>query len=62
LVAGREAAYHVLLVDLDEGFRVMASAEDGAEDYPIGLRVVGRFDAPEDGASEPRLVFAKESD
>ena len=44
----REGAYNVVLVDLDEGYRVMSTVAVGAR---IGTRVRGRVD--DDG----RLVF-----
>ena len=44
----REGAYNVVLVDLDEGFRVMSTVAVGAR---IGTRVRGRVD------DEGRLVF-----
>lgn len=61
-VAGRDSGYHVLLVDLDEGFRVMASADDDTVDYPLGARVRGRVVSdPEPPDAEPRLVFMREA-
>ncbi|MCR2799328.1 zinc ribbon domain-containing protein [Microbacterium sp. zg-Y818] len=50
---------HVLLVDLDEGFRVMGSATDDAGAYAIGSRVRGAVDVGNPEA-EPRFVFAEE--
>ncbi|MFG1878174.1 Zn-ribbon domain-containing OB-fold protein [Sphaerisporangium sp. NPDC049003] len=48
--------YTVVLVDLDEGFRVMSTVvEVPAEDVRIGARVRGRVD--QDGPSGPRVVF-----
>lgn len=62
-VAAREGGYHVLLVDLDEGIRVMASASDDDAEYPIGMRVRGRFvSESERPDAEPRLTFSKEID
>ncbi|WP_261566536.1 Zn-ribbon domain-containing OB-fold protein [Frankia gtarii] len=50
-------AYSVCIVELDEGFRMMSSVVDvPAEEVPIGLRVVCRFETS-DGA-DTRLVFA----
>jgi len=59
-VAGGEKGYHVLLVDLDEGFRVMASADDDGADYPLGAHVLGRIETDaEHPDAEPRLVFSR---
>ncbi|MCR2824107.1 Zn-ribbon domain-containing OB-fold protein [Microbacterium sp. zg.Y909] len=61
-VSGRDGGYHVLLVDLEEGFRVMASADDDAADYPLGARVRGRVATDSENADqEPRLVFSREA-
>ena len=50
---------HVLLVDFDEGFRVMGSATHDDGTYAIGSRVRGAVDAS-DPEIEPRFVFAEE--
>jgi uncharacterized protein len=50
---------HLLLVDLDEGFRVLGSATDDTAAYPIGSRVRGTVDAA-DPDTEPRFVFTAE--
>ncbi|MGN6125141.1 MAG: Zn-ribbon domain-containing OB-fold protein [Humibacter sp.] len=57
LPAREGSGRYVLLVDLDEGFRVLGSAADDTGDYPIGSRVRGSVDAGEHEA-EPRFVFA----
>lgn len=59
-VPNREGGGHsVLLVDLDEGFRLMASAHDEAETLSIGMRMRGSV-VWESGESEPRFVFQRE--
>lgn len=60
-VPGRDGGgYHVILVDLAEGFRVMASVADDTLDYPIGAAVVGHAEVePENPEKDPRFVFEK---
>lgn len=61
-VAARDGGgYHVLLVDLDEGFRIMGGAVDDTAEMPIGARVSGgvHLDA-ERPEAEPRFVFTRE--
>ena len=53
---GRDGAYNVALVDLDEGPRMMTRIE-GVETVPIGTRVRARI-VQEDGA--PLVVFDPE--
>lgn len=56
-----EPAYNVVLVDMDEGFRLMSRVEDlPAADVRIGLRVRARIHAPADGAP-PYPVFVPEA-
>lgn len=63
LVSARDGGYQVLLVDLDEGFRVMASASDDDAEYPIGARVRGQFLSDSERTDdEPKLKFSKETD
>jgi hypothetical protein len=61
-VTQRDAAsYAVSLVDLDEGFRMMASVVDiDAEDVQIGMRVAARFEPVDDDAlgQTVRVVFS----
>jgi uncharacterized protein len=55
-----EPAYNVVLVDMDEGFRLMSRVEHvPAEAVRIGLRVRARVHMPE-GAS-PYPVFVPEA-
>lgn len=50
-----EAAYNVVLIDLDEGPRLMSRVEGVApEQVVIGMRVVARI---ERGGAEPVLLF-----
>ncbi|GAA4232654.1 hypothetical protein FHR32_008605 [Streptosporangium album] len=60
VISPRDALpYPVVLVDLDEGFRMMSTVvEIPAEDVRIGARVRARVD--QDGPSGPRVVFAAE--
>ncbi|KQZ85232.1 hypothetical protein ASD56_02395 [Microbacterium sp. Root166] len=50
---------YVLLVDFDEGFRVMGSSTDDTGAYAIGSRVRGAVDTS-DPEAEPRFVFTEE--
>jgi uncharacterized OB-fold protein len=53
-----EAPFNVVLVDLDEGFRVMSSVEDADNgDVAIGLRVALKTVHELDGDGLPRPVF-----
>ncbi|GII66177.1 hypothetical protein Skr01_62620 [Sphaerisporangium krabiense] len=56
VIAPRDAdPYPVVLVDLDEGFRMMSTVvETPAADVPIGMRV--RAHVEQDGPSGPRVV------
>jgi hypothetical protein len=55
--------FNVVLVDLDEGFRVMSSVEDVAnDDVRIGMRVALKTIHPGDEGGFPRPVFAAEED
>ena len=56
-----EPPYNVVLVDMDEGFRLMSRVEDvRPEDVRIGQRVRMRVHTPADGAA-PYPVFAPEA-
>lgn len=56
-----EEPYNVVLVDMDDGFRLMSRVEDmPAEAVRIGLRVRMRVHNPADGAA-PYPVFVAES-
>lgn len=56
-----EPPYNVVLVDMDEGFRLMSRvAEVGAEEVGIGMRVRARVHAPADGTA-PYPVFVREA-
>ncbi|CAM3597333.1 DUF35 domain-containing protein [Bordetella sputigena] len=51
--------YNVVLVDMDEGFRLMSRVEgDAAQSPAIGMRVRMRAHAPADGG-EPYPVFER---
>jgi uncharacterized protein len=53
--------YNVVLVDLDEGFRIMTSVEDVAnDDLTIGMRVALKAIHPGEDGALPRPVFAAE--
>jgi hypothetical protein len=55
-----EAPYNVVLVDMDDGFRLMSRVEDmPAEAVRIGMRVQMRVHNPADGAA-PYPVFVAE--
>lgn len=51
-----DAAYNVVLVDMDEGFRLMSRVQGDAVQPRIGMRVRARACAPSDG-SDPYPVF-----
>lgn len=56
-----EPAYNVVLVDMDEGFRLMSRVEDlPAGEVRIGMRVRARVHAPADGGA-PYPVFVPEA-
>ena len=56
-----EAPYNVVLVDMDEGFRLMSRVEDvPADAVRIGMRVRMRVHAAADGAA-PYPVFVPEA-
>ena len=56
-----EPPYNVVLVDMDEGFRLMSRVEElPAEQVRIGLRVRARVHSPADGA-DPYPVFVPEA-
>lgn len=56
-----EPSYNVVLVDMDEGFRLMSRVESiPAEDVRIGLRVRARVHHPGNGAP-PHPVFFPEA-
>ena len=61
-VAHRDGGGHlVLLVDLDEGFRLMGSADVDPQSLPIGARVRGAVQAdPDRPDAEPRFVLVRE--
>ena len=53
--------YNVVLVDLDEGFRIMSSVDDLAnEDVKIGMRVALKTIHPGADGAFPRPVFVAE--
>jgi acyl-CoA synthetase (NDP forming)/uncharacterized OB-fold protein len=53
-----EAAYNVVLVDMDEGFRLMSRVESiPAEQVRIGMRVKARVHSAGDGDDGPYPVF-----
>ena len=53
-----ETAYDVVLVDMDEGFRLMSRVESiPAEQVRIGMRVKVRVHAPAEGDEGPYPVF-----
>lgn len=54
VIYDKEHNYNVVLVDLDEGFRMMSTVP-GCEEPSIGARVIARVERL-DGA-EPRVVF-----
>lgn len=56
-----ETSYNVVLVDMDDGFRLMSRVEDmPAESVHIGMRVGMRVHKPADGAA-PYPVFVSEA-
>jgi len=56
-----EPPYNVVLVDMDEGFRLMSRVEDvPADAVRIGMRVRSRVHTPGDGAA-PYPVFVPEA-
>ena len=56
-----EPPYNVVLVDMDDGFRLMSRVEDmPADAVHIGLRVQMRVHTPADGAA-PYPVFVAEA-
>jgi len=58
IAAKGEAAYNVVLVDMDEGFRLMSRVESiPAEQVRIGMRVKVRVHPAEDGDEGPYPVF-----
>ena len=58
ILAKGEAAYNVVLVDMDEGFRLMSRVESiPAEQVRIGMRVKMRVHAPAEGEEGPYPVF-----
>ena len=57
-----EAPYNVVLVDMDEGFRLMSRVEGvPAEEVWIGMRVRAQVHEPSDG-SAPYPVFRAEAE
>lgn len=54
VVFDKEHNYNLVLVDLDEGFRMMSTVPD-CEDPPIGARVSARVERID--GEEPRVVF-----
>ena len=53
--------YNVVLVDLDEGFRIMSSVDDVANDgVQVGMRVTLKTIHPGADGAFPRPVFAAE--
>lgn len=55
-IAPRDGApYDVVIVDLDEGFRLMSTVRGVTA--AIGQRVAAQVEQPEDPAAEPLLVF-----
>jgi len=58
IAAKGEAAYNVVLVDMDEGFRLMSRVESiPAEQVRIGMRVKARVHSAEAGDDGPYPVF-----
>ena len=58
IAAKGEAAYNVVLVDMDEGFRLMSRVESiPAEQVRIGMRVKVRVHPADDGDEGPYPVF-----
>jgi uncharacterized protein len=58
ITAKGEAAYNVVLVDMDEGFRLMSRVESiPAEQVRIGMRVKVRVQPAKDGDEGPYPVF-----
>ena len=58
IAAKGEAAYNVVLVDMDEGFRLMSRVESiPAEQVRIGMRVKVRVHSAADGDDGPYPVF-----
>jgi uncharacterized protein len=56
-----EPAYNVVLIDMDEGFRLMGRVEGmPADDVRIGLRVRAHVHTPESGDA-PYPVFVQEA-
>jgi uncharacterized OB-fold protein len=56
-----EPPYNVVLVDMDEGFRLMSRVEDvPADAVRIGMRVRSRVHTPGDGAA-PYPIFVPEA-
>ncbi|MBO9513070.1 MAG: OB-fold domain-containing protein [Variovorax sp.] len=57
-----EPAYNVVLVDMDEGFRLMSRVEGlPAHDVRIGLRVRFRVHRPADGAPPYPIFFPEDA-
>ncbi|MNJ72456.1 hypothetical protein D3C77_691070 [compost metagenome] len=54
VVFDKEQNYNLVLVDLDEGFRMMSTVP-GCDEPPIGARVRARVERTE--GAEPRIVF-----
>ncbi|MCY1188601.1 hypothetical protein D9M73_297290 [compost metagenome] len=54
MVFDKEHHYNLVLVDLDEGFRMMSTVA-GCDAPPIGARVRARVERLE--GEEPRVVF-----
>lgn len=54
-VYDKQGDYNIVLVDLDEGFRMMSTVVDCLEP-PIGSRVLARIESPTEGT--PRVVFS----
>jgi uncharacterized OB-fold protein len=58
IAAKGEAAYNVVLVDMDEGFRLMSRVESiPAEQVRIGMRVKVRVQPAKEGDEGPYPVF-----
>jgi len=58
IAAKGEAAYNVVLVDMDEGFRLMSRVESmPAKQVRIGMRVKVRVHPADDGDEGPYPVF-----
>lgn len=55
-VISRDGNYNVVLVDLDEGFRMMSTVVSAFPATPIGARVRARVDGGA-GEGEARVVF-----